>query len=121
MPGQRLSIIGLLTPYWRSLTAAVAAMLVAAGASLLEPWPLKIVFDNVIGSKPPPRWLAGWLNAAGNRVDLLGAAAIAVVSIAGVAAASSYTQKYLSTAVGTRVGYDLRHLLYHHVQRLSLS
>jgi subfamily B ATP-binding cassette protein MsbA len=33
----------------------------------------------------------------------------------------SYWEKYLSTTVGKRVGYDLRHLLYHHAQRLSLS
>jgi ATP-binding cassette, subfamily B, bacterial len=121
MPERRLSIVGLLTPYWGSLTVALAAMFVAAGASLLEPWPLKIIFDNVIGAKPPPAWLVGWLNADGDRLTLLGASAVAVVAIAVVAAASTYTQKYLSTAVGMRVGHDLRRLLYHHVQWLSLS
>jgi ATP-binding cassette subfamily B protein len=121
MPGRRLSVLRLLAPYKGSLAIAMAAMLIAAGASLLEPWPLKIVFDHVIGSKPPPTWLDDWLKAGGPRLDLLGAAAIAVVLIAVVAAAGSYAQKYVSTAVGTRVGYDLRHLLYHHVQRLSLS
>ena len=46
---------------------------------------------------------------------------LAVIVIALVSAISSYTEKYLATTVAKRVGYDLRHMLYHHVQRLSLS
>jgi subfamily B ATP-binding cassette protein MsbA len=96
-------------------------MLVTGAADLLEPWPLKIVFDHVIGPKPPPAWLSGWIRDEGNRVAVLTAAAAAVVAIALVGAVASYTQKYLSTTVGKRVGFDLRHLLYHHIQRLSLA
>ena len=46
---------------------------------------------------------------------------MAVIAIAVVGAISSYTEKYLATTVAKRVGYELRHMLYHHVQRLSLS
>src|SRR4029077_5554257 len=52
---------------------------------------------------------------------LLQIAVAAVMVIAVVNAVSSYTEKYFSTTIGKRVGYDLRHALYHHVQRLSLS
>jgi subfamily B ATP-binding cassette protein MsbA len=120
MPEHRLSVIGLITAHWRSLAIALTAMLVAAGASLLEPWPLKIIFDHVIGTKPPPAWLVDRATN-GHRVDLLVASAISVVAIAVVAAASSYTQKCLSTTVGAQVAYELRHIVYHHLQRLSLS
>ena len=58
---------------------------------------------------------------AGDRLAVLNFAALAVIGIAVVGAISSYTQKYLSTTVAKRVGFDLRHLLYHHVQRMSLS
>ena len=121
MASQRLSVTGLLAPYWKSLAVAFAAMLIAGAAALLEPWPLKIVFDHVIGSKAPPPWLLGWVTSENDSPVLLGAAAVAVVTIAIIGAASSYIQKYLSTTVGMQVGYDLRHLVYHHVQRLSLS
>jgi subfamily B ATP-binding cassette protein MsbA len=121
MASQRVSIPRLLAPYWKLLTVAFAAMLVEASASLLEPWPLKVVFDHVIGSKEPPPWLSGWVNGGGDRLDLLAVAAVAVIGIAVLGAASSYVQKYLSTTVGMRVGYDLRRMLHHHVQRLSLS
>jgi ATP-binding cassette subfamily B protein len=95
-------------------------MLVAAAANLLEPWPLKVVFDSVIGSKAPPR-LPHWLNGRDHHQVLLAAAALAVIGIALVRAASGYLQKSLSTTIGARIGYDLRHMLYHHIQRLSLS
>jgi ATP-binding cassette, subfamily B, bacterial len=119
MASQRFSVTGLLAPYWKSLTVAFAAMLIEGAAALLEPWPLKIVFDHVIGSKAPPPWLIGWVT--NDSLVILSTAAVAVVTIAIIGAASSYIQKYLSTTVGMHVGYDLRRLVYHHVQRLSLS
>jgi len=38
-----------------------------------------------------------------------------------IGAVASYFDDFLATTVAKRVGFDLRHLLYHHVQRLSLS
>jgi len=118
---RRLNIARLLRPYWKLLAVAFGAMLVQGVVDLLEPWPLKIIFDYVISTKPRPWWLAGWFEGPNDRLRLLDASAIAVIVIAVVGAAAAYTEKYLSTTVGKRVGYDLRHLLYHHVQRLSLS
>lgn len=121
MATSRLNLARLLRPHWKLLTIAFAAMLVEGGADLLEPWPLKVIFDYVLGSKPVPGWLSAWTSDAHSRITLLNGAAVAVIAIAAIGAASSYTEKYLSTTVAKRVGYDLRHLLYHHVQRLSLS
>ena len=53
----------LLTPYWRLLAIAFVALLVEGAADLLEPWPLKIIFDNVIGSKQMPSGLAHLIHA----------------------------------------------------------
>jgi subfamily B ATP-binding cassette protein MsbA len=114
-------LIKLLRPYWPLGAVALLAMLVESGADLLEPWPLKIVLDYVIGTKPPPAWLGRWLTDQGSRFQLLNVAAASVLGIAIVGAISSYVEKYVSTTIGKRVGYDLRHALYHHVQRLSLS
>jgi subfamily B ATP-binding cassette protein MsbA len=73
----------------------------------------------VLATKTPPAWLAPWIPA--DSLTTLNVAVIAVVIIAVIGALSSYTEKYLSTTVAKRVGYDLRHLLYHHVQRQSLT
>ena len=114
-----LSLIRLLRPHWKLLAVAFAAMLVQSAADLLEPWPLKVVFDYVLGTKRMPRWLAEWM--PGDTLAVLNVAAGAVIAIAIIGALSSYTEKYLSTTVAKRVGYELRHMLYHHVQRLSLA
>jgi ATP-binding cassette, subfamily B, bacterial len=121
MAARGLRLTHLLRPHWTLLAVAFGAMLVQMGAELLEPWPLKIVFDHVLGSKPTPAWLAGWLAADADRLATLNAAAVAVVAIAIVGAIGAYTEKYLSSTVAKRVGHDLRHMLYHHVQRLSLT
>ncbi len=102
------------------LSVAFGAMVVETAMGLAEPWPLKLVFDSVLGKKPTPNWLAGYVGAS-NRLAVLDVAAVAVIVIAVVGAIASYFDDYLATTVAKRVGFDLRHLLYHHVQRLSLS
>jgi len=119
MAPQRLSVMGLLRPHWLLLAVAGVAMLVQGVTELLEPWPLKIIFDHVLGSKPMPAWLASWIGIG--RLGVLDVAALSVVLIAIVNAIGAYTDKYFSSTVGKRVGYELRHRLYHHVQRMSLS
>jgi hypothetical protein len=52
-----LNLARLLRPYWKLLTVAFGAMLLEGGADLLEPWPLKVIFDYVLGSKRVPPWL----------------------------------------------------------------
>ena len=47
----------LIRPYRGTLVVVLLAMLVETAMSLVGPWPLKIVIDNVIGAhKLPPRW-----------------------------------------------------------------
>jgi ATP-binding cassette, subfamily B, bacterial len=121
MSAHVVSVLRLLRPYWHLLAIAFVAMLVTGAADLLEPWPLKMVFDYVLGTKQPPAWLPNWFRDGGSRTAMLTTASIMLVVVAVVGAVSSYTQKYLSTTVGKRVGYDLRHMLYHHIQRLSLA
>jgi subfamily B ATP-binding cassette protein MsbA len=49
----------LLRPYHGFLAIILAAMLVQTAMSLAGPWPLKIIIDNVVPSKPKP--LPHWL------------------------------------------------------------
>lgn len=41
----------LIRPYWLLLAVAFGAMVLDGAMNLLEPWPLKVIFDNVIGNK----------------------------------------------------------------------
>ena len=121
METRRLRLAGLLRPHRGALAVAFAAMLVEAGVDVLQPWPIKIVFDYVLGRKRVPTWLAALMPDRADPLTILNVAALAVVVLAAIGAVASYTEKFLSTSVAKHVGYELRHLLYHHVQRLSLS
>jgi ATP-binding cassette subfamily B protein len=119
----RFLVDHLLRPHWRTLAVAFMAIVLEGLANLLEPWPIKIVLDYVIVSKALPAWAADIVNPifGEGRSSILGFAAVAVVLIALAGAFATYTEKYLTTKVGQAVMYDLRHMLYHHIQRLSLS
>lgn len=116
----QLTVARLVRPYWRTLTVAGAAIALGSVADLLEPWPLKIAFDSILGTKPAPRWLSGGSSRAGAE-SLIAWTLAFVVASALLGAASAFVEKYLTTSVGERVTRDLRHVLYHHVERLSLT
>jgi ATP-binding cassette subfamily B protein len=116
-------ITSLLKPHWKLLAIGFVGVLGEGVANLLEPWPLKVVLDNVLRSKPTQGWLNSWiLSSFGNdKLGVLKFAALAVLAIAIVGAGCSYVEKYVTTSVGQWVTHDLRRTLYSHIQRLSLA
>ena len=120
-----LTISDLLRPHSKALAVGVLAVIGEGAADLLQPWPLKIVFDNVLQAGQPHSH--GWINRqivsliGADRLAILKFAAIAALVIAIVGALCSYAEKYLTTSVGQWVMHDLRRTLYSHIQRLSLS
>jgi subfamily B ATP-binding cassette protein MsbA len=118
----RLRIVDLVRPHWRSLTLALVAVAGVTLADILEPWPIKVVIDNVLQSKPLSgilARLAGVFGEGASAVLAFAVTAVAVVAIVG--AVSAYFEKYLTTSVSQWVGHDLRRTVYHHIQRLSLA
>ena len=113
----------LLRPHWPQLSLAFVAVIGESVTDLLEPWPLKVVFDNVLGSKPLPKWLAVVVHsvAGTNKLAILSFVVVMVLAIATVGAVSTYFEKYLTTSVAQWVSHDLRRSLYNHIQKLSLS
>jgi len=120
---RELTILGLLSPYKRQLWLGLLAIAGESIAGLLEPWPLKIVLDNIFKGKD----MSGWLNrfvhftAGQSTQGMLAFACVAVLVIAVMDAGCSYAEKYLTTSVGQWVTHDLRRMIYTQVQRLSLS
>ena len=105
------------------LTLAFIAVLGETATDLLEPWPLKIVFDYIFGSKKMPPWMSQFLVSTFgvDKFGILHFAVASVIVIALIGAASAYGEKYMTTSVGQWVMHDLRRALYHHIQRLSLA
>ncbi len=92
-------------------------------ADLAGPWPLKLVFDDIL----KPKQTTGWLNnlvhsmAGTDKLAILKIAAVGALVIAILGAVFSYFEKSSTTTVGQWVMHDLRRTLYAHIQRLSLS
>jgi len=120
---KRLTIRALLRPHFGSLAIGLVAVIGESTADLLEPWPLKIVLDNVLKAKNSSGWLNGLLHhlAGDDKFSVLKFACFAVLGIALLDAICSYMEKYLTTSVGQWVTHDLRRALYSHLQRLSLA
>jgi ATP-binding cassette, subfamily B, bacterial len=118
-----LRIRTLLKPHTKYLVFGALAIIGEGAASLLEPWPLKIVLDNVLGSKSTHGWLNSLIGSTvgQNKQAILEFAALAVLAIAIIGAICSYAEKYVTTSVGQWVMHDLRRMLYYHLQRLSLA
>ena len=123
MKKRQLELRNLLSPHKTVLVIAFIAVLGETATDLLEPWPLKIVFDYVFGSKKAPPWLSHFLASTlgTDKVAIVHFAVLSIIAIAVIGAVSSYAEKYLTTSVGQWVMHDLRRILYHHIQRLSLA
>ena len=113
-----------LRPHWLTLSFAFLAAAGETLADVLQPWPIKVVLDNVVQHKPLSGGVQGrvvsLIAGHGPQATLIAAVA-AVVIIAIIGAIGSYWEKYLTTSVSQWVGHDLRRQLYQQLQRLSLA
>ena len=97
----------------------VAVMLLSSLVSVLQPWPMQVVMDNVLGGQAPP-WWAGLLPGGGSPRGLLVWAALAglLVFAANGAIDVALTRAWIQ--VGQRMVYRLAGDLFAHIQRRSL-
>ncbi len=92
--------------------------------SALQPWPLKVVIDNVLNYQdhPLPEPYNGWMTGltGGNMVVALGIVVLAgvVLQMLNEFAAAYGTRVQVDT--GQRMVYDLRGRLFQHLQALGL-
>ena len=110
----------LVWPYTRRhrglLGGSFAALFTTVGLRVLEPWPLKMVFDRVL----MPAQGAPSLDGESPVMVLLVAGAAVVLITAG-RAWMGYLNRVGFALVGNRVLTDVRGALYRHLQCLSLS
>jgi len=120
---KRLTIRALLKPYWATLTLGFIAIVGESAANLLQPWPLKLVLDDVLRSRQSHADAMRMIHrlVGTDKIAILEFACVAVLGIAVLDAACTFGEKYLTTSVAQWVSYDLRLAIYAHIQRLSLA
>jgi ATP-binding cassette subfamily B protein len=120
---KRLALREVLRPHAWSLFLAFLAVIGESAASLLEPWPLKIVLDDVLHSKQSNAHFVQWIHSVIGQdvLAVLKFACLLVLAIAVLDAVCTYAEKYLTTSVGQWIMFDLRRSIYAHIQKLSIS
>jgi ATP-binding cassette, subfamily B, bacterial len=120
---RKLKVANLFRAHWKGLTIALIAVLGETITDVAEPWPIKVIVDNILQAKKLPKWLDGFVSGTfgHDKLAILNFAVAAVAAIAILGAASSYVEKYMTTSVSEWIGHDLRRTLYNHIQRLSLA
>ena len=112
-------------PYVRKrrllMLGAFAALFVEVVMRILEPWPLKFIFDRIIPTQGADAAADGTLLETMTPGDVLVLSAIAVVIIAVVRAVASYVNVVGFALIGNRVLTEVRNDVYRHLQTLSLS
>jgi ATP-binding cassette subfamily B protein/subfamily B ATP-binding cassette protein MsbA len=108
---------------WKGLIAVLATMVLGTGISVLKPWPMKIVVDNVLSNKPMPRGLANavdWLPGAGDREVLLAWCLGGMLIIYLLTWVLGVASSLATITFGRGMVYDLAADLFGHLERLSL-
>src|SRR5260370_2041172 len=123
-PFMRFWLRHLIQPYRFFLLVVLLAMLLETAVSLAEPWPLKIILDNVVGTRHLPGCLAhliGQVFGGANPKQIAVVAAMSAIAVAAIGGLASYLDNYFTEIVAQHVAHDLRTSTYHHLQRLSMS
>jgi len=110
-------------PYWAGIAGLFALALLASGVALLNPVPLKLVVDSVLGTRPLPaflRWLVVGRTANPATAILLLAIGL-LIAVAVLGHLQGLASALLRASVGERLTLDFRARLMQQVQRLSLS
>src|SRR5438093_54139 len=110
-------------PYWLHLAGLFAIGVVASPIALLNPVPLKIVVDSVLGSHPLPAYVQAVVPTAAMRSPstMLAVAIALLIVVAVLAQLQALANKFVQAYVGERLVLGFRSQLVQQAQRLSLS
>jgi len=103
------------------LTISFLALLAETGLHMLEPWPLKFIFDEIIFKQFKVESLKVPFLDTFNVISLLTFLAVALVIIAVLRGSMAYVSTAGMAVAATRIMSEIRANLYSHIQSLSLS
>lgn len=110
-------------PYWLHILGIFVLSLLSTPLALLTPLPLKIVIDNVIGSRPLPGFLIAIVPSSTRHsgTRLLAIAVGLLVGVTLLTHLQNLGSWLLQTYAGEGMVLHFRARLFGHVQRLSLA
>jgi len=116
---QLVRALGYFRPDAGRVAITLGLLLLSIGLNLLKPWPLALLVDSVLGSKPYPAWLPEGIQYWGRPAQITAIVAASLV-LHLVHSASCAGHVYLSIGVGLRGLRRVRDEVFGWLQRLSL-
>lgn len=105
-----------------ALAAGAGFGFVYALARVAEPWPLKVVFDQILFGKPAHGLIATVFTPFGSSpYAILGAVALVLGVIGLVRSIAYYYEDFVLSRAAQQIVYGIRTRLYAHLHRLPLS
>ena len=101
-----IRLLSYLKPYKMLLAISVVFMLFVSVSNLVVPWIIKDVIDKVLDDKD---------------LTMLYLIIVAIMVTFFIRAITTFGHRYLMGYIGQAVIMDLRNVLYHHLQKLSIS
>jgi ATP-binding cassette, subfamily B, bacterial len=117
-----LRVLRYVRPFWKLGAASALLTAAVAGLGLLAPWPLKILFDSVLGSHPLPGPVEPLLAPlAGDRGRLLLAVVLGGFALTLLANGLKVLGSFVDTRLSQGMVLNFRSDLFQHAQRLSMA
>jgi ATP-binding cassette subfamily B protein/subfamily B ATP-binding cassette protein MsbA len=116
-------LLGYAVAGWKGWIRIAALAVVVSIISLLQPWPMKIVVDHVLGQEPMAEPLAQgtrWLPSGDTPRGLLGWMVLATLLIFAMSSAANIVLTRTWVRVGQGMVYQLAGDLFAYIQRRSL-
>lgn len=119
-----LRLLRYAAPYRAQFAGLAVMTLLTSGVAALQPWPMKLVVDHVLGSAPLPGWLTSTLaglGLPGKPLVVLALGAVGGLVLFGLSSALEVALTSGWTMTGRRLVYDLAGALFARLLRRSVT
>jgi ATP-binding cassette subfamily B protein len=109
---------------WRALLLVLFTMVLKIGLDVVQPWPMKLIVDQVLGHKAVPDVIARLVGGSSGGVTpykLLAWSVAAMVVLFLLNWMVSVAESFATISLGQRMFYELAADLFDYLQRLSLK
>ena len=110
-----------LKPYWPQIAVGWVSVLGTVLMYLVEPWPLKLIFDRVLLDRHHHGWTALTATLAADKPTLLVQLCVLMVVVVALNSLFTYLSRYLQAAIGQKVTNDIRVDVFEHMQKTALN
>ena len=102
------------------VAVVLGCSIVSIAGGALKPWPVALIVDCVLGSKPLPAWFSAANSSLADKTALIGMITLALFAIHAGQGILSSAQNFLAIQVGLRGLTRVRSQIFACLQRLSL-